>query len=288
MAHLDRYWYAPVLAAPVPELPERVAVGVVFGNGTLQHLEIDPQLSRLKGILSKDHRQVLELSLQHAASLLSRTESLEALSSILGVQFTIGQPRELLQPYSRASVRSISRAYLEFHKSPRVQDSGLIRESLLALDREIEPIMPAGVSYQKKRITVDDLYPGIAGRYQTVQIGDLRRLVLGDSRHLILSSAIIRESEKSHLDSIVQRAIRQAYFIGRLRSEIRLRSKIDVKFVGVLQPLDAKSTSESRVLRDFYTEQWSQALDGVLTPTSESQAQEMLAENLDWVSLRAA
>lgn len=108
----DRYWFAPVLARPIPELPDRVTVGVVFGNGALQHLELDTDLSRLRGMLSADHRRVLSLSLQHVASTVREMRDLTELQSALGVQFAVGEPRALLQPYSAAAVSAIRRAYL--------------------------------------------------------------------------------------------------------------------------------------------------------------------------------
>jgi hypothetical protein len=280
---LSGHWYATVVARPVPELPDSVTVALVFGNGTLQHLEYDDELSRLQGIISADHRAVMAVALRDAASIVHRMPSLADLRDSLGVQFAVGEPTKLYQAYSRRSIAALRNAYLKALPSPRERMDGLRREALRALDREVMPILPAGLEYPRKRIRLTDLYPGVAEHHATAQIPPVDRVVRSTRRDLILSSVIVRMEERAHLDALVQRTVRQFYFLKRLRSEVERRSKKELLMVGIIQPLEASATSETRMLRSLYEEQWTQYADHVHVLHSAQDAS-VLAHDLDWAA----
>ena len=286
MPDRSQYWFAPVSARPIPEMPDRVTVGVVFGNGSVNHIEVDPKLRRLKGMLSEDHRRILELTLLSAAGEIHTLDSLEKLSGYLGVQFEIGEKRDLLQPYSKAVVRSIRRAYLDPLESRRSPDSGLLRESLLRLDEEIDPVLPVGrTDYRRKVTPIEVLYPFLAHNYPTEEIGPLRRIVVGENRHIILASVVVRESEKSQVDAIIERATRQAYFLRQLRDVIESRGKKEYRFVAVVQPMDLHATSATRNLVSYYRDRWlNSAIDVTLSPPTVADASEQLAPLLEWAA----
>ncbi len=286
MVDKDGYWFAPIVARPIPEAPDRVTVGVVFGNGRLEHLAVDDGLDRLKGLVSSDHRKLLEQELQWAAERVFKLGSLDELRAELGVQFEIGMKRPLYSGFNNGSLRAVRKALFSPLESARERDGGLLRDSLHLLDGEMNSLITPAVSYLRKRVKVTDLYPTVASRYDMSTIGPLSRVARSENKHLILSSVIVRETAKSHLDGIVQRTLRQAYFLKKFRNEILDRSRIDYRFVGVLQPLEASASGEARDIRNFCEQQWRTVLDEVLTPATSGQAIEMLGPQVDWVSDR--
>lgn len=279
----QHYWFAPIVARPIPELPDAVTVGLAFGNGRLEHIEYDHELERLKGMWSVDHRAVLAVALRYATRNIRELKSINDLSSMLGVQFCVEEPRPLLAPYSIQVVRALRRSYLDMVKSPRDSATGLQRESLRALDREIDSLLPGGVTYRTKPIPLSDLYPGVAERYETAQIPAVQRMLQFDNRDLVLGSVIVRMQERAHLDQLVQRTIRQFYFLDRLREPIRQRSGKEVRTVGVIQPLEANATGETRMLHEMISEQWTERSDHVIVLHSTKDAQELLGPEMRWV-----
>lgn len=281
------YWYAPIIARPIPELPDRVTVGLVFGNGRLERLEVDENFDRLKGLWSSDHRALLAFALEHAAGQLTQLRTVNDLRSLLGVQFIVDDPRPLLQPYTKNVIRSLRRAHLAVLESPRARMDGLQRESLIALDREVDAMLPPKLTYLKKTYQFKELYAGVAERHETAQIPSIRRMVRGDHRDLIMSSVIVRMHDRAHLDQTVQRTIRQFYFVDKLRKVIQDRSGVVVRTIGVIQPLESDATSETRQLREMIAEQWDRASDHLVILNTRSELREQISDDIEWASVRA-
>jgi hypothetical protein len=277
-------WFAPIVARPVPEFPDRVTVGVVVGNGRIQRIEWDEDLPRLQGIMSRDHRALFAVAIANAKERIREFQSLDDLRRALGVQFEVAEPIELWAELTNQTLKSLRRVYLAEMKSNRTNEATFIKMGTKVLDIQVERVRPKHVYYVNKQQTLADLYGARLDREDFREIPKIRRLARAGKRDMIFNSVLLPAQGVSEIDRHFALMSRQFNDLRHLVPHIHRRVGVEVRTVGVVQPLPAEASDETKRFRNLILEQWEPLTDILVDARDDSDADRQLATALEWVA----
>jgi hypothetical protein len=278
------YWYSLITAAPRPEINERAAVAVLFGNGSPFLLRYYSKLPRLSCLARADEIRVYEEILASIADRVTGSRlDLQMMRILVGPQLTIESPRPLLNDFSDELVERTCRRWLSRPSNTSAVDStlALVRRSVADLDKDIRSAK-ISESFIQRSVRPSKLYGREIQRHIGYEVPPLARAIRGFGRDVLVDALRINGEFDAASVRAASFRIGEAFYAYRsVRETIRLTQNREIRVVGILQPSGQKPTREVLLSRDFVRSVWAQQEAHVIDGDQEDVVAALAAEG-EW------
>ena len=258
------YWFALVSAAPVPELPEKASVAVLFGNGRPFRLSFQKGLPRLASLAPVDQSSVFEAVLESMREDVSLGRlSVHKIQSMLGAQLRIEPLRPLVGALTDELVEKVERHYLAAVVQPEREGSpqAVVRSSRRLLDSILNRSAARDLR-RLKDVNAASLIPAARERLFS-SIPKIARALSSTNRDVLLDSISIEERFRIGSMRAAESKIAEAFygFTRHVAPVAKSRYGRDMRVVGVVHRISASVPDELRMFREYVVKSWRDEAD---------------------------
>lgn len=148
------HWYSIIALKPDPETAEAVNVAIAFGNGRVEHILYDPELTRAECFVDELDLVMYGHVLNHLHSVRTSLATPAQIETVLGPNFDVSDPVALLREPDAALIQQLREEYV----GPRRQEG-------VATARDVDATLQENGRKEVHRIIGEILTPNLLGRH---------------------------------------------------------------------------------------------------------------------------